>query len=312
LVGGVALQRGFWRESPGEPGSERGSWWPMVGGVLGGAALVGLASLWRNGARKLVVAAALTGLTGWLLGQGGAGMVGPLFRFFTDLPGMRIMREAGKFISLVSLAWAVGLGGFADMVARFLAGRSKAPAVAGATTILQDRPILSGPSGAVRRVGAGVALGLLPVLLTPGLAWGVGGRLKAVHYPKAWTVLAVELNRHPEGRVIVLPFRGYYNPGFTNGRVVKHPSRAFFGPRVLLSDDAEVEGLPPSEGTTQLDHALGSADPGISLARAGVGWVIGVADPAPISGRGIVRSFMSGQWAIYKMTTFSGESFPMP
>ena len=292
LVGGVALQRGFWRPSPGEPSSDRGWWWPLCGGALSGSALLGFVALWRKGAKQIVISALIIGVVGWSLGQGGEGVVGPVFRSFTDVPGMRIMREAGKFIALVSLAWCIGLAGFAEMLVAEI--RAKA-----ATSRKWTKRALL--------VLVSVATALAPISLTPGLAWGVRGRLAAVRFPQTWKSIAKELDSDPKGRIIVLPFVGYFDPGFTNHRVVKHLARAYFGSRVILSDDAKVEGLPPSPRTVAIAAALRSSDPGPVLARIGIEWIVGAADRPPVTGNTFERVFVSGDLAIYRNTTFSGE-----
>ena len=290
LSGGVAFQRGFWRSSPGGPGSNVGWWWPLVAGLLAGAALIGLHALWREGSRRIVVSVAIIGVVGWFLGQGPDGLAGPVFTAATRLPGMRVMREGGKFIALVSLLWTVGLAGCAELVwSRFSAEQGHTD------------------PGRFGRAVVVVACAVAPIALTPGLAGAVGGRLEAVRYPRSWSALAAALDRRPEGQVIVLPFIGYFDPGFTNGRIVKHPSRAFFGPRVVLSDDAEVPGLDPSARTREIASALTSNDVAPRLAAQGIGWVIGVSQPAPIPGDGFKRVAQSGGWTLYRNTAFVPE-----
>ena len=285
LAGGVAVQRGFWRPSPGDPSSDLERWWLLGVGALGGAALVGLSSMWRGGGRRLVIAVGLVGTIGWLLGQGGDGVMGLLYRSLTDVPGLRVMREAGKFIVLVSLLWAVGLAGVVELLQNRWRGRVG------------------------QRAGSFVGLGcaLLPVLLTPGLAAGVGGRLAAVRYPNEWSVLADELTAHPRGAVIVLPFTAYFDPGFTGGRVVRSTARAYFGPRVIASDDSGIAGLPASARTRAIASALASSDPGPELAARGVGWLVGVADPSPVHGSSFVAVTTRRGWALYRNMAFGND-----
>ena len=279
LAAGVALQSGFWRPSLGEPNSTSGWWFALAGGTMGGATLVGYAALWTR-RRSLAVTGAVLGAVGWLLGQGANGIVGPLFTSLTHVPGMRVMREAGKFISLVSLATTIGLAAFAHVVAGLLP--------------LHDRGGRGADQAAVARVGARLAtvagrlaglavlavaaLPVMPAALTPGLFWGVGGRLAAVRYPPAWFELRATLDGEDNGRaagsVIVLPFIGYLNPGFTNGRIVRNPALSFFGNRVRLSDNLGVLGLEPSTATLDVEMALNDPDPATSLAAVGVRWVI--------------------------------------
>jgi hypothetical protein len=284
LAGGVALQTGFWRPSLGEPNSNLGWWWPLAGGVLGAAALVGLVSLYRSNSKRLALAAGGLALIGWLLGQGSNGLIGPLFRVLTDIPTFRVMREAGKFVALLSLAWSIGLAGFAAYFANGL-GRNR-----------KNRstfPLL-------------FLVATLPIALTPGLAWGVGGRLRAVHYPSDWTTIANELQRHPKGKVILLPFVGYFDPGFTNTRTVRNPGRAFFGPRVILSDDAQIPGLGPSRETTAIALALLSKSAGNLLAKQGIGWVVG--PPNSFAGNPDFEPVTGGSsWVLFLVTRSKTE-----
>jgi hypothetical protein len=258
LLGGVALQRGFWRASPGAPGSDLGWWWPTAGGVLGGAAILGLAIGVRRGGRTTTLVVASVGLAaggGWLLGTGPTGPIGGVVTAVVTVPGLRVMREAGKFIALVPLIWTVGLALLADAATRWLP---------------TSRPRASRLTAAVAVLGAAA-----PAALTPGLAWGVGGRLAAVRYPDAWAVIAGELAADQRGALVRMPFTAYLDPGFTGGRIVRDPARVYFGDRAVLSDDPLIAGLRPSARTAAIAAALDRArtdDDG--LERLGIGWVI--------------------------------------
>jgi hypothetical protein len=289
LAGGVALQTGFWRPSLGEPNSNLGWWWPLAGGVLAAAALVGLVSLYRSNSKRLALAAGGLALVGWLLGQGSNGLIGPLFRALTDIPTFRVMREAGKFVALLSLAWSVGLAGFAASFVHGL-GRSRKNR--------SSFPLL-------------FLMATLPIALTPGLAWGVGGRLRAVHYPRDWTTIATELEHNPKGKVILLPFVGYFDPGFTNTRTVRNPGRAFFGSRVILSDDAQIPGLRPSRETTAIAQALLSKSAASLLAKQGVGWVVG--PPSSFAENPEFQPVTSGDsWVLFLVTRSKTELQTIP
>ena len=134
-----------------------------------------------------------------------------------------------------------------------------------------------------------------------------GGRLAAVRYPSEWSVLADELTAHPRGAVIVLPFTAYFDPGFTGGRVVRSTARAYFGPRVIASDDSGIAGLPASARTRAIASALASSDPGPELAARGVGWLVGVADPSPVHGSSFVAVTTRRGWALYRNRAFGND-----
>lgn len=287
---GVVFQTGFWRPSPGEPNSTLGWWWPLIAGSLGGAALIGLVSLARSKQKRCAFVAGFLAIVGWLLGQGGDGPVGQLFRVLTDVPTFRVMREAGKFVALLSLAWAVGLAGCADLV---------------------SRSIRSSPQLRSSRVFRLLTLFvvIMPIGLTPGLAWGVGGRLDATDYPPAWSAIQRELERSRNGDVngdvIVIPFVGYFDPGFTNNRVVRNPAKAYFGSRVVLSDDAQIEGLPPSTSTRQVAAALRSREPGKNLAKLGIGWVVVASKRLPTTEFDLVLQV--NDWMLFRVKAFKAE-----
>ncbi len=274
LAAGVALQTGFWRPSLGEPNSALGWWWPIVGGALSGAVVVGLVarsrgkkaadeSEQRRLQKQCARSVAALGVIGWLLGQGGSGPTGALFRILTDVPTFRVMREAGKFVALVSLAWSVGLGSFVLLL-----------------TTRRTIPTPSQSKGGRFRalLAVAVAMPLAPIALTPGLAWGVDGRLAAVRYPRDWHAIRRELDLHRGGSVVALPFVGYFDPGFTNDRIVRSPVKAFFGDRALLSDDAQVAGLEPSKRSRKISAALTSASPASALDNIGIEWVIATSE----------------------------------
>ncbi len=295
-AGGAALQRGFWRPSPDEPSSDRGWWWPVVGVSLGLVALAGLADAARPRRRSPgpdrragpnrapAVIAAGSGVIGWVLGMGPTGPTGALVRSLLELPGSGVMREAGKFLVLLVPAWCVGLAAAVDALTRAVAprlGRVGRP----------GRPFtrFTRAAGAVTVA----ALAAVPALLTPGLAGGVGGRLGAVRYPVAWEQFRAVIAATPTapGSLVVEPFAAYGDPGFTGGRIVRSPARAFFGRVALLSDDPVVAGLVPSARTRAVAAALTAPDAGPRLARLGIRWVIrppvsadGVAPGAPPPG----------------------------
>lgn len=338
-AGGAALQRGFWRPSPGEPSSDRGWWWPVAGVSLGLVAVAGLVDAARrppddrprNGPRPggrrpdrragpnrvPAVIAAGSGVTGWVLGMGPTGPTGALVRSLLELPGSGVMREAGKFLVLLVPTWCVGLAAAADALTRTVA-RASARVVAlrpGRPGRPTARLTPARVAGMVAGMVAVVALAAAPVLLTPGLAGGVGGRLAAVRYPVAWEEFRAVIAAAPStpGSVVVEPFAAYGDPGFTGGRIVRSPARAFFGRVALLSDDPVVAGLVPSPRTRAVAAALAAPDAGPRLARLGIGWVIrppvsadGVAPGAPRPG--VERVLDVDGWVLERVTAAATQA----
>lgn len=255
LALGTLVQRGFWRAAPAAPGLWGGGAWQVVAVI---AALVPAGLGWwccrrrqpAAAARLLVVAA-----SAWVLSWGAAGPAGPLFRWaVTTLPGAGAFREPGKFLAVLSVLTAVLVGTGLDRAAGW--GRSTGWA-----------------SGPLRWTTPALAVALA-VATTPSLAWGVGGRLAAVRYPADWQRARDALGGAAPGSVLVLPRWAYLDPGFTGGRIVSDPARAFFGDVIRPGGDAAIPGLASPEASRQAAAALDAGDGGARLAELGIDWVL--------------------------------------
>ncbi|MCW2946907.1 MAG: hypothetical protein JWR24_3624, partial [Actinoallomurus sp.] len=106
---------------------------------------------------------------------------------------------------------------------------------------------------AARPEPAAVAL-LLPLALLPGLAWGAGGRLTAVHYPADWARARALVAADP-GDVLVLPWEAYRGYPWNGGRRVLDPLPRFLPGRVIVDDGVRV-GVPGGR-----DIGLAAEDP---------------------------------------------------
>lgn len=80
---------------------------------------------------------------------------------------------------------------------------------------------------------------LVPLALLPGLAWGAGGRLRAVHYPVDWSRARAIVAADP-GDVLVLPWETYRDYSWNYGRPVLDPLPRFLPVRVILNDGVRV------------------------------------------------------------------------
>ncbi len=112
---------------------------------------------------------------------------------------------------------------------------------------------------------------LFPVLCLPSMFWGLGGGLRPVGYPSEWNVVRDTL---PQGRTVVLPWRGGYR-GFAwnDERAMLDPAPRFFPGDVLVDDRLYVDGrVLASENPLlgRVDTALRSADPVAGLRDLGV------------------------------------------
>jgi len=280
LAVGTLLGRGFWRPSPAGPGG------PVTGGpfpapVAGVAAfaVVALAfagwfALRRAGGRDraLARAAVVVGLVAWVASWGPSGPFGPLYaRIVGDVPGFGLFREAGKFLAVLTVLTVVLAGHGAD---RLYGGLSAwwAARVPGRRPARSLRWV-----SAMAAVTVTASVAVIPVVADPTLAWGVGGRLRAVRYPASWAAVAAEIRGAGPGSVLVLPDTTYLDPGFTGGRLIGDPVGAYFGAAVTRADDPALPGIEPPARTVALRSALASARPAEALAGLGVTWVLTLA-----------------------------------
>ena len=139
-------------------------------------------------------------------------------------PVFAVVRDGQQFVAPLAVVVAVGIGLAADRL----------PYRAGPAPLL---PVL-----------------LLPLLLLPGLAWGAGGRLRAVHYPADWTRARAIVAAGP-GDVLVLPWEAYRGYPWNHGRRVLEPLPRFLPTRVIVNDGVHV-AVPGGRGI-----ALAAEDP---------------------------------------------------
>jgi hypothetical protein len=197
-----------------------------------------------------------------------------------DVPGAGLLRDGQKWVAWWALPAALGCAITAATAAARVATRARPWVLAGAA--------------------------LVPVLLLPGLAWGVGGQLDPVRYPREWGTVRAELtrDRHP-GDVLVLPFQPFRQFDWNDGRTQLDPAPRFLG-RSAVVDDTLVVGDEALRGEDRRAAEVGAAigDPG-RLARLGVGWVLveygtpGAVEPAELAGLTPVHD---GRWlALYRV-----------
>ncbi|GLY91460.1 hypothetical protein Airi02_093890 [Actinoallomurus iriomotensis] len=122
---------------------------------------------------------------------------------------------------------------------------------------------------------------LVPLLLLPGLAWGAGGRLRAVHYPADWARARTAVTAD-SGDVLVLPWAAYRSYPWNGGRRVLDPLPRYLPARVIVDDGVSVAvsggrdiGLAAEEPRArELDALVRSGDPlAAPLAAHGVKYV---------------------------------------
>ena len=131
------------------------------------------------------------------------------------------------------------------------------------------------------RVMVAGALVLLPVLLLPDAALGVGGRLDAVAFPDDYQQARSAIEQHTEpGDVLMLPLSSYRRPGWNDDRKLLDPMgryqpRDFVTSDVLVVGDTALEGEDPR--VAAVARALDESSPEArtaALAEEGIGIVV--------------------------------------
>jgi hypothetical protein len=223
--------------------------WELV--LLGVLVLAGIGAvsvfLVRNESlrtlRWWVVALVAAGLIGLILEAGVAEpRVAPFIRWLDAVfPPYRGMRDSGKwgallavvYAQLIPLAWIAIRGGLKG----WLKPRN-----------LREISLA---------VTAGVALGL-PLYYGNGLLFGMHRQIQPSQYPAGWyavdRVMSADGGR---GRALFLPWHQYLRLSFVRNvnSIISSPAPEFFSIPILVSGDAEVEGIPapgtPDQRTIQ-------------------------------------------------------------
>ncbi|MEU0566684.1 hypothetical protein ABZ297_14995 [Nonomuraea sp. NPDC005983] len=204
-------------------------------GQGGGGGVVGDGGVsWRRG---LVVAAAV-GFVVAALGVGEAGR-DVLRRLVGVWGGFALFRDAQQFVAPLALLVAVGLG------------------------------VLTAAAG--RRWAA--VMVLVPLAVSPAMAWGAAGALEAVRYPDAWFAAreVIRADRVP-GDVLVLPFESYRRFDWNGRRAVLDPAQRFFavpGREVVAGDSVRVgewRVSSESERGQEVERVLEKPSPDVAAA----------------------------------------------
>ncbi|MER7993858.1 hypothetical protein [Micromonospora chalcea] len=224
----------------------------------------------------------------------------------------------------VAPAWPLG--------AQWMAALVEHVPLAGA---VRDGTRLLAPLALVQAVGLGMLVESLvttgaralapllvvaPVLLMPGLAWGLGGQFDTVRYPAEWSAVRAEVNRDPAGGTLVsLPwssFRAY--PWAGNVPVLDPASRAFRRP--VVGDQDVLVGRDRIRGESREADRVAAAlaapgDPGPALRRLGVRYVLvqtDQPDAAQVEGRFVSAELVRRDGALTLLrlpdSDFSGSS----
>jgi hypothetical protein len=203
LAGSLLTLGGIWNPATVPAGRNSALAVVALVGVLA-ALVLGLRPVLAD-SRGLVAA----GAGGLVLAAAGAlpGLDAVLRATVVHVPGGGLLRDGQKLLAPAALVVALGAGHAVDRLAR-----------------------------APRTAPWAVLLAVLPVLALPGLAWGVGGRLAASHYPADWQGLRAAVAPAPPGGVAALPWGTYRRLHWAGDRVVLDPLPRLLDRRVLADD----------------------------------------------------------------------------
>jgi len=246
-IGSVLSLGGMWNTSLAPPIRHSWAWIPSFVLLLLAAAF---GWWWLRRARPTMTGVLLAGLVGTIASIGThVPLLGSLYHWVAlNVPGGGLFRDAQKFVGLLALVYAVGLG--SALVA--WTGSSAQHGRVG-TNVRGTR------SQGLTRSALPLAWALLTISLVPMMAWGLGGRLATTTYPPDWTVARMIAMKDPlPGSILVLPWHPHLPLRWNGGRVTLNPARAFFTRSVLTSDRLELRSgtLPPETPTGAMADAL--------------------------------------------------------
>ncbi|WP_406077980.1 hypothetical protein [Micromonospora sp. NBC_00858] len=250
VLGSVATLGGIWSRNAVPVGRDQ---WPvaLLALVLAAAAVWGFVLTrrrWPPAAWWGLLAGAVLGtviavLPAWPVGAQS------MVALVEHIPLAGAVRDGTRLLAPLALVQAVGLGMLVESLAATSA-RALAPLVM-----------------------------VAPVLLLPGLAWGLAGQLDTVRYPAEWSAVRAVVNGDPGGGSLVsLPwssFRAY--PWAGNVPMLDPAPRAFRRP--VVGDQDVLVGRDRIRGESREADRVAAAlavpgDPGPALRRLGVRYVL--------------------------------------
>ena len=262
-LGSLVMLSGIWNAQTvprGYGGGGSAVWLLVVA-----AALCGYLLLARP--RRLAPGLGIAALAG--LAIAAIGVTSPSRAALRDLvaawPGFAVLRDGQQFVAPLALAEAVGLGALAGWIVTATTRQARSAAAALAAMAV-----------------------LAPLVLLPGMAWGLAGRLRPVGYPADWLRARQVIDADPApGTVLLLPWAAYRRYPWNNGEAVYDPWSRLLGREVISNDGLQVgtETLDQeSADSIRLNRVVTSRGPLTGALRAaGVLYVI--VDAGPLLGQ---------------------------
>ena len=294
---------GFWRTGPGPTMAKNVvKGWPLLLLALLVVIVRGYVAALRStdpGRRRLGWLLVLVGVAGYFLALGDQGPTGPLFRWtYDNVPFFAVMREPEKFLMLLALAYAAGLGWGVERLAAGAAGQRVPAPGSSMSSATAPGELEAGIATAVARDGApdqpappdrrrwrptwtAAAVGLLlPLAYTPTIFDGLAGQIAPSTLPAAYAQ-ADALMGTGQGKVLYLPWHLYEAQPFTAGRVIATIGPTAFRRQVIAGDNVQV-GSVQTESTSLrsayiqqlLDHGPSLHHFGARVAPLGVAYVV--------------------------------------
>jgi hypothetical protein len=244
-LGSLASLGGIWN-GEAVPGSRTTLFAVVAAVVLLGIVAVGIPVVRRmpSAVPLLVLAAAAVVVPAVMATAPGISFVEATVR---ALPGLGVVRDAQKWVALAVPGYTLA-------------------AAASVVTLRRWLP------GFVTATVCSLAL----VATLPDLAWGVGGKVVAVHYSAAWADAANAINADPRP-VAVVPPGSMRNFPWAGAAPVLDPLPRWVLADVLTTGDLIISGrVVPGEGgrARDVERLLAEGADREALARAGVGWLV--------------------------------------
>lgn len=129
---------------------------------------------------------------------------------------------------------------------------------------------------------------LAPVVLLPGMAWGLAGRLRPVAYPADWLRARQVIDGDPApGSVLLLPWAAYRRYPWNGSEAVYDPWSRLLGREVISNDGLQVGNLTltqESADSIRLNRIVTARGPLTGALRA-AGVLYVVVDAGPLLGQ---------------------------
>jgi hypothetical protein len=218
-LGSLVMLSGIWNAQTvprGYGGGDSAVWLLVVA-----AALCGYLMLAR--ARRVAPGLGIAALAGLAIAATGVTSPsrGALRDLVTAWAGFATARDGQQFLAPLALAEAVGLGALVAWIATGAARQASR-----ATAALAAMAVLA------------------PVVLLPGMAWGLGGRLRPVAYPADWLRARQVIDSGPaRGTVLLLPWAAYRRYPWNGDEAVYDPWSRLLGREVISNDGLQVGNL---------------------------------------------------------------------